>query len=307
MFTEKENNFLSKDTSPVASKKWFGGILKKLCNVAIAFVREVPIFGDIIANELQSIVDDADWNFKTTTYTPTPAEQNILDSWMDKRFGPWIQKVANELSTALQSSNFSVQLAGMNKAYIQMCSARAYYRTNDRAGLSDDALSSRNGTIDVVFSPIENLVTTTIETFPIQLTKTGVSSGTVLTKLDMMPAMGNYSTFTHNYSCLKWVLPAGATVGNSIFAPSTTSIVPTPNPVIEQLPLPSGAVPTTTIPPAVPGSTAPAGTPVLIPMTPTTGTTTTSTTEKNFLQKNGVPLALGVVALWALFSKKNKN
>lgn len=284
MFSDKgQDNFLRRQENGLGKSAFWGAVGRVFAGIAGGIIETAggPV-GKFINKHLNDWIYNGEDVFKTgiTPYEPTASEQAILDPWNKQKISPWIGKLAKELDAAFSASTIEDQIAKINKVMSKICYVKQYYVSKETAGLSVQAIQWRHEYLNVLLAPLLDLIVTTTSNKPIS-TKNMTNTGVNTTAADFAGIIPT-ANFTNNYNCNHYKVNAGVIE----------------LPVME----PIGTEPTTGLPVIVPISEpAPTG----------TGTATnpdgTPATEKTFLQKNGVPLALGVVALWALLSKKKKK
>lgn len=91
-------------------------------------------------------------------YEPTASEAAILDPWVANRLVPFYTKLLNEAKAAFASSDPTYQLNMVNNISMKICVIRNYYKNHDTKGLSSSAVNLRNELIDMIFTPIEEMI-----------------------------------------------------------------------------------------------------------------------------------------------------
>lgn len=272
MFSDKvEDNFL-KGSSVGLGKFSFKGFGRSLVKGLGKVVRSaVPILGDLICDAIDSQLNEG-WELKSGegSYEPTYTEESVINGFVESKFNPFCVNLTKELDAAMKSYDLKTQVEKINKVLSKICFVQAHFRTNQTNGLSADAVQWRSDYIKSIFTPFLNVIETSLSAKPVVARQmTNVASN--LNYLEVA-SIASVASIPANYTCNHYKVNPGV--------------------IME---------------PAIPAITDPIdGTVTEIPTTPTNAGTSPAT-EKNFLQKNGFPLALGAVALWALFSKKKKK
>jgi len=144
---------------------WFGRMVRKLAGAVLKIAEGMPIVGMVVkaANEalnLSGMIENPDnWNWRSTDqeYEPTASEAAVLTTFTEK-LKSFYRTLANDLSTGLQMAGTAEKILIVNSCLNRMSIVKAYFASNETAGLSSDAVKSRDEIILTVFQPLHDVI-----------------------------------------------------------------------------------------------------------------------------------------------------
>lgn len=167
VFVNNQNQGLAN----VAAKKcgWLCRTLNKIGD----FLDKVPglgFYADVVQT-LAAAVEFGDNNIwgKVNDYEPTPAEEIILNNWVESKLAPFIAQTSKDVLDGLKNPVFATQLAAINLALKRICFLKNYYKNNEIKGLSTMAVTSRLDLINQAVFPVEEIIANAIKNKPVIL------------------------------------------------------------------------------------------------------------------------------------------
>lgn len=272
-------------------------LAQKLVGIALGMVREVPVVGNFIADEITSRISawmasngqSHDMGRTAADYDPTPSEESLITNWNASQFAPFYKILATELAAGLNQGSVTAQIAAINIAFAKMMVVRDWHKTNNTAGLSASAVAWRTEYIVTLFQPLFDKIADVIT--PYQYDETAMWLPAVKSVMSQeLPLM--------NYAPLISGIPSGLIVHQYFirgYAPNTpmlpgydggSTVIPNLPPATE----PPIVTPTNPNVPSVPKPIAPA---VAKP--------------QNFLQKNKVMVIGGALLALAFLPEDKKK
>lgn len=142
-------------------RSFFGRLLRGIVKIALEVVENSGPIGNLIADEIRSEINSS-WLNKTTSdfkaYEPTLAEENKILSFMNTKFFPFYRNLVADLDDAIENTDISIQLLGINEVMAKMCVATEYISKNDTLGLSPSAISYRLDAVKECFNYINKSI-----------------------------------------------------------------------------------------------------------------------------------------------------
>lgn len=223
---------------------WFGRVTRGIVKGIKKVVENIPVVGTIvkeISKELkldEMINNPENWNWRSDgmDYEPTEAETAILNAFAE-RLKPFYYRLSSDLSAGLQMQNLSDKILVINSCLNRMAVVKAYFASNETAGLSKDGVMSRNEIILQVFNDLYIIINQFMENEGLAVTDVTVTisqdiadqfAGLILGSLQKSYSSQNYrintqGTPTGNDTVLN--LP----VNTNLPSKGDSGIVPTKN------------------------------------------------------------------------------
>ncbi|WP_277016504.1 hypothetical protein [Flavobacterium lindanitolerans] len=161
---------------------WFGRVTRGIVKGIKKVVENIPVVGTIvkeISNELKLdewIKDDENWNWRSDgmDYEPTEAETAILNAFAE-RLKPFYYRLSTDLSAGLQMQSLSDKILVINSCLNRMAVVKAYFASNETAGLSKDGVMSRNEIILQVFNDLYIIINRFMENEGLAVAEVSIS------------------------------------------------------------------------------------------------------------------------------------
>jgi len=225
---------------------FFGRLAKKLIAMAIKVMAQIPVAGPILADVLDSAVNDwtnnyeNSWWHRTSEYEPTPAEEAIVTPWFENKVMPFYQSISTQLSNAFKLPNPQLQIEAINKVMTRICVAKEYHKTQNSKGLSKNAIDWRTGILDEILLPLESLITTSVSKISGVVMENASASATT-TAADFSGLVDMATFNLANYSCKNYRLTSS---GTTVIAPVIT-VPPTQGEPAKEVVIPVNGNPAT--------------------------------------------------------------
>lgn len=144
---------------------WFGKLIRGLARGVLKIASGIPLVGPVVKEidkslgltEMINNPDNWNWRAADQDYEPTASEAVVLTSFSEK-LKPFYYTLANDLSSGLQMAATAEKILIVNSCLNRMSVVKAYFASNETAGLSSDAVKSRDEIILTVFQPLHDVI-----------------------------------------------------------------------------------------------------------------------------------------------------
>ena len=317
MFPEVKNNSLILSQELGLNGFW-KKLAQKLAGIALGMVREVPVVGNFIADEITSRISkwmsdngqSTDMNRGVVEYVPTPAEELIIVDWNANKFAPFYKILVSDLTIGLGQLSVQAQISAINIAFAKMMVIRDWHINNNTVGLSASAVAWRTEYIVALFQPLFDKIDEIIS--PYQYDETAMWLPDVksimsqeLPSINYLPLISGtpYGLIVHQYFI------RGYAPNTPMLPGYDGSTAPPLPPVTPPVTPPVVFPPTQTSPPVITPVVTPTPTKPVTPVVPKPVATPVAQPQ-NFLQKNKAVIGIGALvlaALWPSDKKKKKD
>lgn len=160
--------------------RWVGGVVRYLGGIVAGEARKIPIIGNKIAGEIDSLTNFVAENIETgfqqigmngkifadsdklVSTELSPSEEAILNKWLEK-FNPYVKNLTQEAVNALALTDNNAMLTGINAVLNKINAVQDHYTITQEAGLSENALQQRSYVIYQAFNLIVTAITKGLE------------------------------------------------------------------------------------------------------------------------------------------------